>query len=129
MVLSPEGCSTLAINTHKGLFQATRLQFGVHSASVIFQRGMENFEIGSFVKIQSDILISGKNHEEHFKTLETALKIISNNGLKLKLKKYKFIQLEVTHLGYQVNKDGICPLLEKVDFIKNALPPRIPRID
>ena len=89
MVLSPEGCSILAINTHKGLFQATRLQFGVHSASVIFQRGMENFEIGSFVKIQSEILISGKNHEEHFKTLETALKniVISNNGLKLKLKK------------------------------------------
>ena len=50
---------------------------------------MENFEIGSFVKIQSEILISGKNHEEHFKTLETALKniVISNNGLKLKLKK------------------------------------------
>ena len=90
---------------------------------------MENFEISSFVKIQSDIFLSGKNHEEHLKTLETALKIISNNGLKLKLKKYKFIQLEVTYLGYQVNKDGICLLLEKVDFIKKASPPKIPRID
>ena len=33
------------------------------------------------------------------------------------------MQPEVTYLGYPVNKDGICPLPEKVDFIKNASPP------
>ena len=31
----------LTINTHKGLFKPTRLQFGVHSAAGIFQRCME----------------------------------------------------------------------------------------
>ena len=56
------------INTHKGLFQPTKLQFGVHSASGIFQRELEN-RLASipYVKVRSDdILISGKNDVEHF---------------------------------------------------------------
>ena len=31
----------LTVNTHRGLFQPRRLQFGVHSESGIFQREME----------------------------------------------------------------------------------------
>ena len=30
------------VNTHKGLFRPTRLMFGVHSASGVFQREIEN---------------------------------------------------------------------------------------
>ena len=41
-----------------------------------------------FFKIPSEhIFISSKNDEEHLKTLETALKIVLNNGLKLKQNK------------------------------------------
>ena len=32
LVLSPESRSLLAINTHKGLFHPTRLQFGISCA-------------------------------------------------------------------------------------------------
>ena len=42
LVLSPESCSLLAINTYQGLFHSTRLQFGVYSASGIFQSEIEN---------------------------------------------------------------------------------------
>ena len=42
LVLSPESCSLLAINTYQGLFHSTKLQFGVHSTSGIFQREIEN---------------------------------------------------------------------------------------
>ena len=35
-----------------------------------------------------------------------------------------FMQPEVTYLGYRVNKDEICPLPKKVEFIKNASPPQ-----
>ena len=58
------------------------------------------------------------------KTLETVLKIIANTGLKLKLKKCMFIQPEATYVGYQVNKDGVCQLPEKFDFIQNNSPPQ-----
>ena len=126
LLLNPESRSYLTINTHKGLFQPTRLQFGVNSASGIFQREIENsLKSAPFVKVRSDdILISGKNDEEHLKTLKTVLKIIFENGLKLKLQKCVFMQPEVTYLGYGVNKNGISPLPEKVDIIKSVESPK-----
>ena len=73
LILSQNLRELLTINTHKGLFQPTRLQFGVHSASGIFQRELES-RLASipFVKGRSDyILVSGRNDTEHFKTLES----------------------------------------------------------
>lgn len=67
--------------------------------------------------------IPGKNNEEHLKTLESVNKIIFENKLKLKLQKCVFIQPEVMFLSYRVNKDGVFPLHEKVDF-KNAESPK-----
>ena len=66
------------VNTHKGLFQPTCLQFSVHSASGIFQRELENrLAAIPFVKVRSDdILISGKNDKEHFENLSKVLEII-----------------------------------------------------
>ena len=43
LLLSLASRSFLTVNTHKGLFQPWRLQFGIHSASGIFQSEMENF--------------------------------------------------------------------------------------
>ena len=42
LILSQNLRELLTINTHKGLFQPTRLQFGVHSVSGIFQRELES---------------------------------------------------------------------------------------
>ena len=39
------------------------------------------------LKFDQTTFWSGKNDEEHLKTLETALKIVLNNGLKLKQNK------------------------------------------
>ena len=41
LLLDNESREYLTVNTHCGLFQPTRLQFGVHSASGVFQREME----------------------------------------------------------------------------------------
>ena len=34
------------------------------------------------------------------------------------------MQPEVTYLGYEVNKEGVRPLPEKVEFIENVSPPQ-----
>ena len=93
LLLNPESCSYLTINTHNGLFQLTQLQFGVNSASQIFHREIENLlKSVPFVKVRSeDILLSGRNNEEHLKTLDSVLKIILENRLKLKLQKCVFM--------------------------------------
>ena len=70
-MLSPDPNELLTVNTHKGLFQPTRLQFEVHSASGIFQSELESrLALIPFFKVRSDdILVSGKNDDEHFQIL------------------------------------------------------------
>ena len=92
----------------------------------MFQRQIENLlKSVPFVNARSDdILLSGKNNEEYLKTLDSVLKIILENGLKLGLQKCVFMLPEFTYLDYRINKDGIFPLPEKVDFIKNTTSPK-----
>ena len=125
LLLSPKSRPLLTVNTHKGLFQPKRLQFGIHSASGIFQREMEK-RLETFVKVRSDdILISGRNDVEHLENLKSVLSILKSDGLRLKLRKCVFLQPEVTYLGFRINKDGVVlPLPEKVEIIKNAQVPR-----
>ena len=91
LLLSPKSRVLLTVNNHKGLFHPTPLQFGGDSASWIFQRELENKLVSiSFVKVRSDdILVSGKNNQDHFDNLKQVLKVIKANGLRLRLKKCK----------------------------------------
>ena len=125
LILSPNSRELLTINTHKGLFQPTRLQFEVHSASGIFQRELESRLASiAFAKVRSDdILVSGRNNTEHFETLERVLKVVHNNGLHLILKKCIFLQDEVVYLGFKINTNGIYPVKGKIEAIKNAKEP------
>ena len=52
----------LTVNTHRGLYQPTRLQFGDHSATGIFQQDMDKrLKDIPFLKDRVDnILISGQ---------------------------------------------------------------------
>ena len=72
LLLSPKSRELLTVNTHKGLFQPTHLQFGVHSASGIFQRELENRLVSiPFVKVRSDdVLVSSKNDQDHSDSLK-----------------------------------------------------------
>ena len=93
----------------------------MHSASGIFQREIES-RLASipYVKVWSDdILVSGRNDTKHFETLERVLKVVNDNGLHL-IKKCIFFQDEVVYLGFKINKNGIYPVKEKIEAIKNA---------
>ena len=92
----------LTMNTHRGLFQPRRLQFGVHSASGIFQREMEKrLKNIPFTMVRvDDILISGRNNEEHLQNLSVVLEVIQKEGLWLK--KNKCFYVSGNHvLGFQ----------------------------
>ena len=60
----------VTINTQKGLYQYTRLPFGVASAPSIFQRTMENLLRGipKVCVYLDDILITGATEIEHLNT-------------------------------------------------------------
>ena len=110
------------INTHKGLFQCTRLPSGVSSAPGIFQKTMESLLHGipGALVYVDDILISRATEAEH---LESVLKRLTAAGLRAKRRKCRFMAPCVEFLGHVVDVKGIRPLPEKIRAIPQAPTP------
>ena len=97
------------INTHKGLFEYTRMPFGITSAPAIFQRTMDNLLQGlKHVSVYiDDILITGETEEEHLQILNEVLTRLETAGVRLKKEKCVFMAKEVIYLGHRINKEGL----------------------
>jgi len=69
LYLDPESQQFVTINTHRGLYRYKRLPFGIASLPALFQRTMDIILQGldHATSIQYDILITGKDDEEHMK--------------------------------------------------------------
>ena len=67
------------INTPIGLFQYTRLPFGVSSAPAIYQRVMDNMlkSIPGVCVYLDDVLISGSSEQEHLDRLNRVLALMA----------------------------------------------------
>ena len=96
------------INTHKGLYSFNRLSYGIASAPAIFQCLIEQIlpKLPGIVRNIDDILITGKDDDEHFSRLEAALKSFKEYGLTIKTSKCHFFESSVEYLGMVINKDG-----------------------
>ncbi len=80
------------INTHKGVYEYTRLPFGINTAVALFQRTMETLLKG-FKGVScylDDILVTGSTLEEHKQNLKAVLSCLSHNGFRLKKDKCHF---------------------------------------
>ncbi len=115
----------VTVNTHKGLFTYTRLPFGVSSSPAIFQRTMEGIlkDIPKVTVYLDDILLTGKNDQEHLGTLDQVLQRLEEFGLRLKRGKCKFMEKEVVFLGHKVDATGIHPVPDKVQAVQEAPTP------
>ena len=71
-----------------------------------------------------DILLSEKSVPEHLQLLGEILKLLDQHGVKLKKSKCVFLQSKVEYLGHGIDEQGIHPLPEKVEAIRNAPVPR-----
>ena len=98
LVLDPQSRKYTTISTHKGLFQYTRLFFGIASAPAIFQRTMEGVLQGipHVCVYLDDVLITGGTEAEHLANLREVLKRMTDAGLKLKQENCLFMQKEVS---------------------------------
>ena len=112
----------LTINTHKGLYQYLRLPFGISSAPSIFQAVMDQILKGqkNTICYLDDILVMGKNAEEHMEALEGVLKCLQDHRMKLRLDKCKFLQTSVEYLGHRIDENGLHPTTEKVNALVKA---------
>ncbi|XP_045541460.1 uncharacterized protein K02A2.6-like [Papilio machaon] len=126
LCLDDESQKLTCINTHRGLYQYTRLVFGLSSAPAIFQRAMETVLAGldGVLCLLDDILITGCNREEHLTRLNSVLQRLEEAGLTLQKEKCEFFKDEINYLGYVINKNGLKKSPDKIKAIIDAPRPR-----
>ena len=121
LLLDDESKKLLVVNTPKGLFQFTRLPYGVSTAPAIFQSVMDRILQGLPVACYLDnILVAGKSKEEHDQRLEQVLQRLAQSGIHLQKEKCWFCQTQVEYLGHCVDATGIHPTEKKLTAIKEA---------
>ena len=114
------------INTHLGQLMWNRLPYGIAPAAAIFQETIDQTLAGIPMCCcrVDDILISGKNAEEHMTILNQVIYRLEKQGYRCKLDKSQFMQDEVIYLGHTVSKDGIRPVKSKVEDILKMKAPK-----
>ena len=122
MELDEDSQEYLTINTHQGLYRYNRLVFGITSAPAIWQRSIDQVldGVGGTSCILDDIIITGKNDQEHLDHLEEVLKRLQEHGLRINREKCDFFQKKVTYCGHEVDRDGLHKTQEKIDAVVNA---------
>lgn len=116
----------LTINTHRGLYQYTRLPFGVASAPSLFQKMMDTIlqGIDSVICYLDDILVSGRMEEEHLENLRKVLQRLQEHGIRAKKSKCAFLKMSVRYLGHVIDANGLHATDDKVKAIVDTPRPK-----
>lgn len=118
----PEDIHKTAFILPIGLYEFTRMPFGLTAAPMTFQKIMSKlFKDMSFVRVFiDDILIFSNTLEEHKKHLDLVCKRIAENGLTINPKKCHFLCKTVKYLGMEISAKGIVPCQDNLDAIANT---------
>lgn len=126
LLLDEHSREYLTINTHLGLFQPTRLQFGISSGPSVFQYVMDQIlkgikNVKCFI---DDLVIHGTTRTECYENVKKVLDRLREYNVRVNLEKCQFFCDEIKFLGHLVGKDGIKPMPEKIHAIINAPTPK-----
>ena len=117
-----------AFGVNGGLWQFNVMPFGLCNAPATFERLMERVLKGlqwkSCLIYLDDIIVMGRNFDEHIKNLKDVLQQLSSSGLKLNPKKCSLFQREVKFLGHHVTPEGISTDKEKIQAVRDWPQPR-----
>ena len=107
-----------------GRFRFLRMPFGISSASEVFQRTMEQLFVGlPCAIIVDDILVYGKDVEQHDHNLRLVLDRAREVNLKLNPSKCRFRVPEVTYVGHVFTASGLKPDPQKTAAISEMPAP------
>ena len=117
VVLHPDSRKYTCMAFDIGRYQFKRLPMGSKVASDIFQRMLDSVYIGlpGVTGIADDMVIFGKNEEEHDRNLILFLE--ATRGLVLNKRKLQFKKEEVSFFGHRWNSTGISPDPKKTESI------------
>nr|CDJ90128.1 RNA-directed DNA polymerase (reverse transcriptase) domain containing protein [Haemonchus contortus] len=110
-----EAKELLTINTHRGLLRYNRLPFGVKSAP-----GIKSMICGleGCAAYLDDVIVTGRNIEEHVANLEALFKRISDYGFRVRVDKCNFLMPQLRYLGNIIDSTGRRPDPAKIEVIR-----------
>jgi transposase InsO family protein len=111
----------------RGLYQFTRLPFGLKNSPMALARCMDRvldqrWEPNVFVYLD-DIVICSETFEEHCVWLNKVAKRLAEANLTINKTKSKFCQTEIKYLGFILCSEGLRPDPDKVSAIYNYKTP------
>ena len=117
--VAEESREVLTINTHRGLFQYTRLHFGVKTAPAIFQQIMDTLlsGISGTVAYLDDVIIVGHSTHELEERIGSVIQRMQEYGFKLRREKCQFFLTSIKYLGFIFDADGCHPDAENIRSI------------
>lgn len=120
--MDPESKAYTTISTSKGLFNYTRILYGITSGPSVFQKIMDQTIKGlkDVYAFQDDSLISGKTEEWHLHNLSQVFQRLSEVGLKEQNYKCEFFKSSIKYLGYVIDAKSLHKDEDKVNAVKNA---------
>ena len=126
VVLDEKSRKFVTVNTHRGLYRYNRLPFGVASAPALFQKMMDSVlaDIPGVICYIDDILVTGRNDEEHIQNLTAVFERLQTHGFRLKKEKCSLLQNAVHYLGHKIDAEGLHAITTKTDAVNKAPNPK-----
>ena len=121
IMLTDESKLLTTFITPFGRFAYNRLPFGITSAPEFYQRQVSQILEGlpGVVCLLDDIVISGRNTEEHDARLRATLNKLADAGITLNKAKCEFNKSSLRFLGHILSTDGVQADPQKVSAINN----------
>ena len=117
--LDTESSLLTTFQTCFGRYRFCRLPFGLSVSSEIFQRKLLKALDGltNVVCIADDVVIHGKDTEQHDKYLQEFLQRCQDKSIKLNRDKFELRMNEITFMGHRITRDGLRPDPDKIKAI------------
>jgi hypothetical protein len=119
--LSIESRHYTTFTTHRGLYRFKRLPFGIACAPEIFQRVVDDILKGlqGVIVYIDDILVFGKDQQEHDMRIKTVFQRLHDANLKLNWAKCQLRKTRVKYLGHWLTNQGLLPDTDKLRAIQD----------
>ena len=126
IALGKDSRAKMAFVTPFGKYEFLQVPFGLAQAPTYFQHLMNQvLDNCSFAMTYlDDIIIFSETEEEHLSHIEEIFRRLEAADLKMKRSKCDFFKKHIHYLGHLISADGIRPLKDKLDTIRDMPAPR-----